>query len=202
MEIIGDKKIYKLAFSGKMGAGKTSAIISALGYLTELYGPDQVIGYAIKFAQPLYQSMVSFHRFTKGNPERTFLQRLGDLARREFGDDIMERIFAENVEGVITNKLPILTQEHVLISCDDLRFVGEYKLLKKMGFTTIGVEASEDVRKKRLGDAYTNTKHRSEVELSLFSPDYIVQNNVEEPYLVTFESDLKNLLNEIKIFES
>ena len=201
MEIIVGKKIYKLAFSGKMGAGKTSGIIASLEYLSDLYGPENVIGYAVKFAQPLYQCMVSFHRFTKGNAERTFLQRLGDLARREFGDDIMERLFAENVESVITNKLPTLTQEHVLISCDDLRFVGEYKLLKKLGFTTIGVEASEDIRRQRLGDAYTNVKHRSEVELSLFNPDHVIHNNVQEPFLATFENDVKNLLNEIKIFE-
>ncbi len=201
MEIIDNKNIYKLAFCGKMGAGKTSASLIALGLLAEHFGQQNSIGYVIKFAQPLYQSMLAFHRNKTGNPERTFLQRLGDLARREFGDNIFEAIFEENVAGLITNRLPQLTQQNVLIMADDLRFLGEYKLLKRLGFTIIGVEAPEDIRQRRLGDTFVNVKHRSETELSLFSPDYVIYNDVEEPQLVTFEANIKSLLQEINFFE-
>jgi hypothetical protein len=200
VEIIQGKKVHKLAFCGKMGAGKSVAIVSSLDCLADLYGGDNVIGYSIKFANPLYQSMLAFHRMTKGQSERTFLQRLGDLARREFGDDIMEKIFSENVGGVITNKLPIVSQEHVLISCDDVRFLNEYKLVKSLGFTVIRVDAPDEIRKQRLGDAYTNVNHRSEVELALFSPDYVIQNDKNEPFLETFDAGLKHLLGEIKFF--
>jgi hypothetical protein len=201
MELINGKKVHKLAFCGKMGSGKTSASLLALGIMTEIYGEEASIGYVIKFAQPLYQCMLAFHRNKGGSAERTFIQRLGDLARREFGDNVMENIFEENVEGLITNRLPQLTQERVLIMADDLRFLGEYQLLKRLGFTVIGVEAPEDIRQRRLGDAFINVKHRSEVELSLFSPDYVIYNDVEEPQLVTFEASMKELLAEINFFE-
>jgi dephospho-CoA kinase len=202
MDMIGEKKVYSLAFCGKMGSGKTSASLIALGLMTELFGQDNSIGYIIKFAQPLYQSMLAFHRNKGGNAERNFLQRLGDLARREFGDDIFVNIFEENVAGLITNRLPQLTQEHVLVMTDDLRFLSEYKLLKKLGFTIVGVEAPEDLRQRRLGDAFANIRHRSETELSLFSPDYVIYNDVEEPQLTTLEKNLRTLLEEIKFFES
>jgi hypothetical protein len=201
MELVVNKNIYKLAFCGKMGSGKTSASLLALGLLTERFSEHNSIGYVIKFAQPLYQCMLAFHRNKGGSAERTFIQRLGDLARREFGDDIMQKIFEENVEGLITNRLPQLTQKNVLIMTDDVRFLGEYNLVKKLGFTVIGIEAPDDIRQRRLGDSFINVKHRSEVELSLFSPDYVVYNDVEEPQLVTFETNMKELLAEINFFE-
>ena len=202
MELVDGKKLHKLAFCGKMGSGKTSASLIALGLMTERFGQDASIGYVIKFAQPIYQSMLAFHRNKGGTAERIFTQRLGDLAKREFGEDVFVNIFEENVIGLITNRLPQLTQENVLIMTDDLRFLSEYKLLKKLGFTIIGVEAPEDLRQRRLGDAFANIRHRSETELSLFSPDYVVYNDVEEPHLVTFETNLNKLLDEIKFFES
>jgi hypothetical protein len=202
MELIVNKNVYKLAFCGKMGAGKTSASLLALGLLTERFGDHDSIGYVIKFAQPLYQCMLAFHHNKGGSAERVFLQRLGDLARREFGDDVFEKVFEANVLGLITNRLPQLTQKNVLIMVDDVRFLGEYNLVKRLGFTVIGVEAPEDIRQRRLGDAFVNIKHRSEVELSLFSPDYAVYNDVEEPQLVTFEANMKSLLAEINFFES
>jgi hypothetical protein len=201
MEIINGKKVHRLAFCGKMGSGKTSAAMLALGCMTDLYGNEASIGYILKFAQPLYTSMIAFHRNKGGSAERTFLQRLGDLARREFGDDVFQKVLEENVVGLITNKLPELTQEHVLIMVDDVRFLGEYSLIKQLGFTLIGVEAPEEIRQRRLGDSFINLKHRSEVELALFSPDYVVYNDVEEPQLVTFNTSIKTLLEEINFFE-
>mgnify|MGYP000918769866 CR=1 FL=1 len=202
MDLIGGKRVYSLGFCGKMGSGKTSASLIALGLMTELFGQTNSIGYVIKFAQPIYQSMLAFHRNKGGSAERVFTQRLGDLAKREFGENVFVDIFEDNVNGLITNRLPQLTQEHVLVMTDDLRFLSEYKLLKKLGFTIIGVEAPEDLRQRRLGDAFANIRHRSETELSLFSPDYVVYNDVEEPHLVTLENNLKELLEKIKFFES
>ena len=196
MEEINNKNVYKIAFCGKMSAGKTSATLITLGILTEKYGPDASIGYVLKFAQPLYQSMLAFHRNTKAKPERVFLQRLGDLARREFGDNVFENIFEENVNGLITNRLPQIAQQHVLIMTDDLRFLGEYNLLRKLGFTIIKVEAEEEIRKERAGEAFTNINHRSELEQDLFTADFIVNNDTNDVQMVGFESALKTLITE------
>lgn len=187
------KNIYKLAFMGKMGTGKSSAALSALGILTEKYGPNDAIGYIIQFANPLHQAAVAFHRKEK---PRVFLQRLGDLARREFGEDVFEKIFEENVEGLTTKRVPDLTQNNILIMTDDLRFKGEYDLVKKLGFTVIKVEAAEEVRKQRLGNAFTNVKHRSEMEMELFAPDFVIDNSTNDPHMIAVESQLRQLFRE------
>ena len=158
------KTVYKLAFTGKMGAGKTSTSLLALGIFTEKYGPEDSIGYVIQFANPLHQAAVAFHRREK---PRVFLQRLGDLARREFGESVFEDIFKENVEGLISQRVPQLSQKHILLMTDDLRFIGENRLVKELGFTVIRVESDDHLRQARIGPAFTNVKHRSETEMEL-----------------------------------
>jgi dephospho-CoA kinase len=195
-----EKRVIKIAFCGKMGAGKTQATYSMLGLLADQFGQDNSVGFVIKFAQPLYNSLIAFHRYSKGKAERTFMQRLGDLARREFGDNVLDNIFRENVEGLITNKLPELTQENVLIMTDDLRFLTEYELLKEMGFCIIRVEASEEVRKERLGETFTNIKHRSEVEQELFVPDFVIDNSQSDTHMAILEAHLKHLVETQNLF--
>jgi len=193
---VGNKKIYKIAFTGPFGSGKTTAAIITTGLLSEMYGGDNAIAYVIAFANPVKQCSLAFHRREK---ERRFLQRLSDLAREEFGDDIMERIFMANYESLITNKVPQLHQEHVAVMTDDLRFLNEYKLLKELGFVVIKIDADAEIRKRRLGDSYVGTDHRSEIEMELFEPDFVLYNNIEEPLLVSFESNLKEILINNKI---
>jgi dephospho-CoA kinase len=195
-----NKRIIKIAFYGKMGAGKTTASLAASGALADKFGQEDSIGYVIKFAQPLYNCLQAFHRTVKEAPERTFMQRTGDLARREFGDNIMERIFRENVEGLITNKLPTLAQSNVLIMTDDLRFLGEYKLLKEMGFCIIQIEADEETRKERLGSSFTNIRHRSEMEQEQFIPDFVIENNQTLDYMTALENKIKFLADNQSLF--
>lgn len=190
------KNVHRLAFMGKMGAGKSTAALVALGIYTEKYGPDDSIGVIIQFANPLHQSAVAFHRKEK---PRVFLQRLGDLARREFGDDVFEKIFEENVEGFLNNRLPQVPQHNALLMTDDLRFKGEYNLLKKLGFTIIKVEADEEARKKRLGNAFTNVKHRSEMEMEQFRPDFVIDNSNYDPQNLAMDNQLRTLFNSYKL---
>lgn len=187
------KNICKIAFTGKMGAGKSTATLSSLGLFTEKYGFDDTKGFIIAFANPLHQCAMAFH--CKEKP-RKFLQRVGDVAREEFGDDIIEKIFQENVENLINKRIPGMPEGNVLIMVDDLRFLNEYKLVKELGFTVIRVETDEEVRKKRLGNLFTNVKHRSETEMELFAPDFVIQNNDEDPEYINLESQLKQLFLE------
>jgi len=190
------KHIYKIAFTGKMGSGKTAASIITTGLLMEKYNED-AIGTVIKFANPIYQTVKAFHR--TDNP-RIFKQRLGDLARREFGDDIFEKIFAENVQNYLTNRVPELEQNHIVLMTDDLRFIKEYEVAKRFGFTIIRLSSDEDTRRTRIGDAsFINTKHRSEIEQDLFVPDFTVNNNVDDPLLSNFENLLRDFYRENKL---
>ena len=187
------KNVYKLAFTGKMGSGKTSASLTALGIFTEKYGPEDSIGYVIQFANPLHQSAVAFHRKEK---PRTFLQRLGDLARREFGEAVFENIFEENVVALENVRAPQLTQNNILLMTDDLRFLGENALLKKLGFMVIRVEASDAVREARLGQAFTNVKHRSEMEMEQIVPDFVITNDDNDPHMLAVDAQLRQLFSE------
>lgn len=190
------KNIYKLAFTGKMGAGKTSTSLVALGIFTERYGPEDSIGYVVQFANPLHQSAQAFHRKEK---PRTFLQRLGDLARREFGEDVFENIFEENIVAMETIRAPQISQNHILLMTDDLRFLGENRLLKKLGFTVIKVEASEATRGARLGPTFTNVKHRSEMEMEQIVPDFVISNDDNDPHMLSVDAQLRQLFSEHKL---
>lgn len=190
------KNIYKLAFTGKMGAGKTTAALEALGIFTEHYGPEDSIGYIIQFANPLHQSAVAFHRREK---PRTFLQRLGDLARREFGEDVFENIFEENVVALENITAHKIAQNNILLLTDDLRFLGEYTLVKELGFSVIRVEASEPVREIRLGKAFTNVKHRSETEMEQIRPDFVISNDINDPHKLAVNAQLRQIFSEHKL---
>lgn len=185
-----NKQLFKVAFCGKMGAGKTASTLAALGLLKAIYG-DSAAGFVIKFAQPIYATVRAFHR---GEKPRVFMQRLGDLARREFGDDIMEKIFEENFAGLVTQELPSRQEKYILIMSDDCRFIKEWELLKNLGFTIIKVEADDEIRAKRIGETFTNVKHRSETELLKIKPDFIINNNEDDQFLVNLTEEIKNVL--------
>ena len=67
------RNIYKLAFTGKMGAGKTSAVINTFDILSEQFGQENTFGSIISFAAPLHQTAEFFKRNEK---PRIFLQKL------------------------------------------------------------------------------------------------------------------------------
>lgn len=183
-----DKIIHKIAFCGRMGAGKSTAAIALTGIYTDEYGYQDVKAWVVAFANPLKQCAMAFHQ--EGKP-RVFLQRLGDLARREFGDDVLDKILEENVNHLLTQAVPQIPHRHILVMCDDLRFRTEYDTLKRMGFTVVRIEADEEIRKARLGSSFTQVKHRSEMELDLFEPDFVIHNNINEPFNETFVKDIR-----------
>lgn len=169
-----DKHIYKFAFCGKMGSGKTTAAEAAFHIYRNRYGPDNVYAGILKFAQPLYEARDSLHIDFK---PRTFLQRYGDLCREEFGDDIFERVFELRFNKLLQERIPSLEEKHILFMCDDLRFKGEQDLLNKLNFKIIRIDADDEVRKERLAETFVNTSHRSEQELIKIKPDVVIVNN-------------------------
>jgi hypothetical protein len=187
------KELIKLAFCGKMGTGKTLSTLISLGLLKDKLG-DNSSGFVIKFAQPIYAALRALHRAEKA---RVWMQRFGDLSRREFGDDVFERIFEENFVGLTTNELPNRPEQYVLIMTDDCRFIKEYELVKNLGFTVIRLDTDDEIRARRIGDTFTNTKHRSEIELEQFEPEYIIENNEENPEAPELTEKIRILLEQI-----
>lgn len=154
------KKIYKVAFTGKLKTGKTTSTEMLEEILRQYYPAIAV--FPLKFAAPIYDCL---HQFgwvweEKGKPRR-FMQKLGDLAREEFGDDIFEKLFEQVYNAVYLQATTVLPYDRVLIVVDDVRFVHEAFLLKELGFDIIKVERLYGEQDSDSGDP----NHRSEVEI-------------------------------------
>lgn len=165
--------ILRCAFIGKMRAGKSQAAEFLVGALK----PDEI--HILKFADPLYQCLPIFRQEAK---HRLFLQKVGDAARLSLGDDIFERIFSQRyyeIEQRVASQDAVLRlsqQDRVLILCDDVRFLGEYDLVKSLGFLTVGIYANELTRRERNLGMWGDNSHRSETELDKLTPDIFIHN--------------------------
>lgn len=199
------KIIYKLAFCGKMKSGKTTASLIIPSFLADKYGKDNSTVFIIKFAYPIYQCVQALHQ--AGKP-RLFMQRMSDLAKREFGKDVFVKIFEENFNSLLNVKLPQIEQEHVAILTDDVRFLAEYDLIKRLGFITIKIDADEEVRASRSEGDFFGLQHNSEIEQEFIVPDFVIQNNRQELIESTengmvhdpsFKETLKNIIDQNKL---
>ena len=159
-----------------MGSGKTTAANMVAAILNNKF-ENNTTAFLIKFANPIYRTVGVLH--IDGKP-RSFMQKFGDLCRSEFGDDIFERVFEFEYNILIDDEIGKRKQEYIVILVDDLRFNGEYRLLKELGFTVVKINADEDVRRERLGGdrgTFINTQHRSELELNYIKGDINISNN-------------------------
>jgi len=146
----------KIAFHGKMGAGKDTAV----DYLIETYG-----GTRITFAEPIYDILHYAQKVCGFNKEkdRKFLQFIGTEWGREKDNDIWVKLCVEKskkIEGNIYN--------------NDCRFENELDALRDAGFTCIKINRSNSF-KNRVGNG--SLSHISEKGLDDDLFDYIVDNN-------------------------
>ena len=155
----------KVAFVGKLQSGKTTA----LEYYRKLIIDRGLPVIPIKFAAPLYESQALF------NPNnvfknRPFLQKLSDLAKECFGQDILSRIFEKN--------LCCLRYSRNFL-CDDVRTSSDFNTAKSLGFYTIGIKSTDKNRKDRKPETFTGTEHVTEIEIdSLIKKcDSVIVNN-------------------------
>jgi dephospho-CoA kinase len=183
------QKLYKFAFCGKMGSGKTTAMQMVAAILQNKYGENNTTAFHLKFAGPIYRTLGVLH--VPGKP-RVFMQLFGDLCRKEFGDDVFEKALEVEYTELLNKEVVNRPQEHVSILIDDVRFVGEAELLKKLGFKIIKVEAKEDQRKIRLAETFENITHRSETELESIDTDVTVDNNLS---YMELHKQIKELLD-------
>jgi dephospho-CoA kinase len=187
------KKLYKVAFCGKMSSGKSTAVGMLTGLLQNKMGKGNSAGLLMKFAGPIYDSFQALHIRAEDKP-RVFMQEYGDLCRKEFGDDVFEKAFEKRLEHIVNNELPNRTYQHVLLLCDDVRFAGEAALLKKLGYTLVKINADESIRSQRNLNTFQNTGHRSETELDNIICDLEIDNNGT---IYDFQDRMTKLLNSI-----
>lgn len=165
-----------IALVGKQGAGKSSiaqSLVAEYGFtqmswaapvrqIFEMaYGP--IIDYAATKSQ-MYSVTT-----TEGIVPRTgreLLQRIGTDAIRN------------NVDQEFWIKAGIQRIRHQSQTCnDDTRFLNEATALRGLGWTIVRVTAPEEVRKVRLGSAFVDGGHQSEIEQDHIVVDVEVTND-------------------------
>ena len=156
-----------LFIAGKMSAGKTT-LAEMLAEIARSNGKSVQM---VKFADPLYRLQSEIYSMA-GLPvvkNRGLMQALGDAVRQNIGQDYFENA----VEEAIRN-----SKEDIVI-VDDMRFAGEVTLAKKIGATTVKVEATFQERRRR-GEAlgtWSETSHASENGLAGESFRHVIYNN-------------------------
>lgn len=151
-----------IAFIGEQCAGKTTAA-------NTLLSSDKTWKKIAKFIEPIYK----INEILGVDKNRIFMQEIGELIRREFGEDFFVNRFKLQYKG-----------EDWLL-CDDVRKIIEFETIKEFGFITVYIDADEEIRierSRKLGLVF-NPNHAAEQEIRLLRDkcDYIIQNNTNNP---------------------
>ena len=159
----------KIAFCGKMGAGKDASV----EYLIKTYG-----GTKIAFSDPIYDIMHYTQKICGFNIEkdRKFLQWIGTEWGRETDPDIWINLAIKNAPTIGN------------IYCSDCRFINELEALKKDKWICIKLINNHRRDSKRVGSGDIN--HISESQIDLISDD-------KWDYIVLNDSSLTNLYDKI-----
>lgn len=151
----------KVAIGYKMRSGKDTSV----DYLISKYG-----GIKLTFAKYLYEALYTVQDIFKldRGKDREFLQIVGDWARKK-NPDIFVQLAMSEIQNTGCNYF-----------CNDLRFLNEFKALKKDGWICIKLNRNTDIN-------YDGNMHISEHELDQIPDsewDYIIDNNstLEELY--------------------
>lgn len=127
-----------VAFTGKMGSGKTTAINCIRSLQNKMLVP-------VKFAQPLYDIQEYAYKRIENvyqRPEnfikdRKLLQFLGtEWGRQVIRDSLWVDIWANEVNNILKN------YSNVIVVTDDVRYDNEAEAILKLGGAIIKVESS------------------------------------------------------------
>lgn len=156
-----------IAFSGKMGVGKSTAI-AVLNQLVNIPTAN------VKFAQPLYDMQEFIYQrissvvkrpenFTK---DRKLLQWLGtDWGRDSISQSLWIDLWKAEVAGYIGG----------IITCDDVRFDNEGEVIKSLGGKLILIESSKN--SDRIDTTAGLKNHASEAGVDRKYIDAVVHND-------------------------
>lgn len=142
----------KIGISGKQGAGKTALA----KILIEKYNFQKV-----SFADGVKNTGMQVFGLTYdqafGNSkDRVLLQQIGQKLR-----EIDPNVWVNMVVREIKKSDKVIPN----VVIDDVRFKNEFDTLRENGFIMVRIDASEDIRKERIGSTFANPTHISETDL-------------------------------------
>ena len=163
--------MIKIAFLGKMHSGKTTAV----NKIWELAESVDLWPMLVKIAKPLYDAQELF--IGKDEKNRIFLQELSTLSKKCFGQDILSRCFTERIERLERD----FPQKRMVLLCDDIRVPTDFETAKECGFTIVGINASDEARRKRNPKLFVGTEHETEnqVDVLMKKTDIVVDGDLE-----------------------
>lgn len=150
--------ITKIGVIGQQCAGKTTAA----KFISEMF--DTTI--TVKFADPIYGTLKAFRE----EKNRAFMQELGDVAKKYFGELVFVENFMKSVKDIekhlVLKKSGIRESKHLII-CDDIRFSYEFDVAKELGFKIISIDTVTEIRKARAEQQGLDFigSHNSETEI-------------------------------------
>lgn len=184
--------MLKIACIGQQCSGKTT--------LAKFFMKEYLHNYHIKQADPIYAAV----RALGYKKHRAFMQEFGDLAKKHFGKKIFTEVFSKKVRETELNIInhhafDAIDENRALIINDDVRFDWELENVKTLGFITISIKCSAEVRKQRAkkqGYEFLE-KHNSEIEIQDLIPqaDHIIENG--EMHIDELQLTALKILNKI-----
>lgn len=178
------KKNQIIAFNGKMGVGKSTAI----EFLNK--GTAKAVR-NIKFAQPLYDMQkLIYETIDMPVPEpkdRKLLQWLGTDWGRSIDENLWVNIFRDKVKALFKDSNSIVT-------CDDVRFDNEAKTIKLLGGVIVKIVSTKT--SGRIDTKAGIPSHASEVGIDSKYVDYTIENNGS---LEDFKNSLIKLYKELGV---
>ena len=168
-----------IAFSGKMGSGKSEAVKILQGLL----GTHRV--HLLKFAQPLYdiQDFIQERLSMPYEKDRKLLQWLGTDWGKAKNPAIWANLWKQSLSFIKhRDKLSAIV-------CDDCRFEDEAEVVKEHGGIIVHIDASRETRSLRI--SVEGEEHASESGISTEYYDYVIDNNMSREDL---EDSIKAIL--------
>lgn len=155
----------RIAFAGPMCSGKTTLA----DVLVDNFGYQK-----LSFSRLLKETAENLYgTVQKNNEGRKMLQ--------EFSDDLKRWDKNLFITQLLLDADMYISKRVTKIVVDDLRYMTEYKELKKQHFTIIGVHCTERIRHNRIFSLYPDTdasrfSHPSETEWQKMEMDYWIDN--------------------------
>jgi dephospho-CoA kinase len=151
--------LIKIAIIGQQCSGKSTAAMCFQDATNMINGTAPSI--ILKFAGAIYGALEAL----KQPKNRGFMQEFADVAKKYFGEDVLQRVFEKEVkehenDGIVN-----------MIICDDVRRFYELYCVLNLGFHIIALDVPRGIRKNRAERLHLDfiENHNSETEV----PDII-----------------------------
>jgi dephospho-CoA kinase len=166
-----------VALVGKQGAGKTAIakeLIVKYGYVAHSWAEPVRHIFEIAYGEITNYGEVKGRMFDVRLKDGSITQRSGRELLQRIGTDAIREIVDQDFwikSGIRRIWRPMTVN-------DDTRFLNEADALHKRGWVIVRVEASELIRRRRIGAGFIDAEHSSEREQESIKEDYFLDNEV------------------------